>query len=418
MSRRNLVVGLLGAAALAGLIWAAVVAVPMLTGELTASTPPGGRLAATPNVIESNLVWSTGDGTIGSYVTTASVFGNDGFIYALSTAPGVRDMGFGVPVEHAVYRSQDGLEWTHELLAGFGADLYPRDIAFSGPNLYLVGTAPSAVDPSRAVVRVGTSADSGHTWEAVDLEVANQGGDPAVASAGSMITDVAANGIGTVVGVTSGHQFDQFNPSNVALYVGGGPLGFESTDTPFASGHALDRLAATPDMFYAVVRAPGSNLLDLWQSSDGRQWDQLENFPFLDSVLAFGPIGQRLVVAGQMEGQLVVGATLNGLQWDEVDLVDLVAPVVAGNQWVSAAGIGPAGLYLNVQTWFPNNGPDGGVEVAQLVETPDLSNWSSIPTGSISQGFVDQVIVGDDFVFVNSTTGLIQGRVHLIGTRA
>jgi hypothetical protein len=113
----------------------------------------------------------------------------------------------------------------------------------------------------------------------------------------------------------------------------------------------------------------------------------------------------------------VVGATLDGAVWDEVDLADLVPPVIAGNQWISAAGIGPAGLYLNVQTWFPDNGPNGGREVVQLIETADLINWSSIPTGSIAQGFVDQLVVAEDFVFVNAATGLVAGRVHMIGTR-
>lgn len=417
MRKRNLIVGLLGAAALAALIWAVVVALPRLTGELTGTSTSGGRLAATPTVINSNLVWASAPGTVGSWLTTSAVFGNDGFIYALSTAPGVREIQFGVPVAHAVYRSQDGMEWSNELLAGFGDELFPRDIAFSGPNLYLVGTAPSAADPSRVAVRVGNSGDAGRTWASVDLDLVNDVGDAARGSAGSILVDVVANGDGALVGATSGLQFDNINPSNVALYFGSDLLDLQLTATPFADGYSLDRLAATEDTFYALVRPPEASLLELWRSPDGLEWELLDNFPFIDTVSAFGGIGDRTVVAGQIEGQLVVGATLDGAVWDEVDLADLVPPVIAGNQWISAAGIGPAGLYLNVQTWFPDNGPNGGREVVQLIETADLSNWSSIPTGSISQGFVDQVIVGDDFVFVNAATGLVAGRVHLIGTR-
>jgi len=417
LRKRNLTVGLLGAAALAALIWAVVFAVPRLTGELAGTNVPAGRLAATPTVINSNLVWASAPGTVGSWLTTSAVFGNDGFIYALSTAPGVREIQFGVPVAHAVYRSQDGMEWSNELLAGFGDELFPRDIAFSGPNLYLVGTAPSAADPSRVAVRVGNSGDAGRTWASVDLDLVNDVGDAARGSAGSILVDIAANGGGALVGATSGPRFDNINPSNVALYFGADLLDLQLRATPFADGYSLDRLAATEDSFYAMVRPAGANLLELWRSPDGLEWERLDNFPFIDTVSAFGEIRERIAVVGQLEGTLVVGATLDGAVWDEVDLADLVPPVIAGNQWISAAGIGPAGLYLNVQTWFPDNGPNGGREVVQLIETADLINWSSIPTGSIAQGFVDQLVVAEDFVFVNAATGLVAGRVHMIGTR-
>ncbi len=415
MTKRNLIVGLVGVVILAAVIWAAVVAVPRLTGELTGIPSSGERLAAEPNVVDSDLVFASATGTVGSWITTAAVFGSDGFIYALSTAPGVREVPFGVPAPHAVYRSQDGVEWLTELMDDLGDDLFVRDIAFSGANLYVVGTAPSAADPTRAAVRVGDSSDSGQSWVSVDLDP----GDAAQGATGAMLVDVVANRTGALVGATSGMSVDGFS-SSVALYFGKTSQDLELRASPFDDGYAIDRLAATGDAFYAIVRPTGMagvTLLELWRSSDGLQWGRLDNFPFVDTVFAFGEVGDRVVVAGQDGGSLVVGATLDGAVWDEVDLFDLVASAPPGNQWVSAGGIGPAGLYLNVQTWIPNNGPNGGSEVVQFIDTPDLRNWSTTPTGTIAGGFVDQVIVADDFVFVNATTGLVAGRVHLIGTR-
>lgn len=418
MRTRNVVIGLVGAGIVAIVVWVVMVAVPTLTGELADTQDSGGRLPALPTLVASDLVWESGPGTIGSWVTTSAVFGTDGFIYALSTAPGVREIPFGVPIPHAVYRSQDGMTWSHELLADLGEDLFVRDLAQADAALYVVGTAPSAADPRGVAVRVGTSSDAGRTWASVDLPLDKSLVDEVGGVAGLTRVDVAANQVGGLVG-TSNALANDINRSSVELFFGSTLMGIESISIPFAEGYGLERLAASEGEFYAVVRPNGGmvglTLLELWRSANGQDWERLDNFPFMDMVSAFGEIGGRTAVIGQLEGSLVVSASLDGSAWDMVDLSELVPQVGRGGHWISAADIGPAGIYMTVQSFIPMG--DSGREVIQLIESADLTNWSATPTGNLVQGYVDQMVVGDDFVFVNATSGLVDGRVHLIGTR-
>jgi hypothetical protein len=156
--------------------------------------------------------------------------------------------------------------------------------------------------------------------------------------------------------------------------------------------------------------------LELWRSPDGRDWEKLEGFPFLETVAAFGEVGNYRVVVGQLEGRTVVGASTDDLSWDEVDLSELMPTAAGGGQWISAAGIGAAGLYINVQSFISVGGREELHEVSQLIESADLRSWSSTATVNLIQGYVEQVVVGDDFVFVNGISGVPGTRVHLIGT--
>ena len=418
MRTRNLMVGLVGVGIVAVVVWVVMVAVPRLSGELTGEPTGDGRLPALPVVVASDMQWESGPGTLGSWVTTAAVFGSDGFIYALSTAPGLRQIPEGVPIPHAVYRSQDGFAWEVEPLIGLGEDLYARDIAHSGTNLYVVGTAPSAADPDAAVVRVGSSQDGGASWESVDLELEGNPGAPF----GGMHIDVAANPLGMMVSanrVIFGANGAVEN--DLTVFAGSGLDDLLVAPGPFGDGFSLERLEATSSMFYAVVRPnvgfeARSPLLELWRSVDGNEWEKLENFAFLDSVSSFGEVGGRRVVVGQLEGRVVLGASIDDVTWDEMDMSEMLPPVGAGNQWVSASGVGTAGLYFHVQSFLPA-GPDSMHEVSQLIESPDLLSWSSTATVNLLQGFVEQIVVGDDFVFVNGISGVPGARVHLMGTK-
>jgi hypothetical protein len=419
MRTRNVMIGLVGVGIVAVVVWAVMVAVPTLTGDLAAEPSADGRLPALPTTVASDLQWESGAGTVGSWVTTAATFGSDGFIYALSTAPGLRQIPEGVPAPHAIYRSQDGFSWVVEPLTGLGEDLYARDIAHSGSNLYLVGTAPSAANPAAAVVRVGSSQDGGASWASVDLELANDAGGGRVG--GGIQVDVAANPLGMMVSanrIIFGANGDVEN--DLTVFAGSGLDDLPVSPVPFGEGFSLERLEATPSRFYAVVRPnvgieARSPLLELWRSVDGQDWEKLENIPFLDVVSAFGEVGGRRVVVGQLEGRVVLGASIDDVAWDEVDMSEILPTVVEG-QWVSASGVGGAGLYFNVQSFLPT-GPDSMQEVSQLIESPDLLSWSSTAAVTLLNGFVEQIVVGDDFVFVNATSGALGGRVHLIGTR-
>ena len=418
MRTRNLMVGLIGVGIVAVVVWVVMVAVPRLSGELTGELAGDGRLPALPVVVASDMQWESGPGTVGSWVTTAAVFGSDGFIYALSTAPGLRNIPEGVPIPHAVYRSQDGFAWEVEPLTGLGEDLYARDLAHSGSNLYVVGTAPSAANPAAAVVRVGSSQDGGTSWESVDLELAN---DPDGRVAGGMHVDVTANPSGVLVSASrSIFGANQVAKTDLTVFAGTGLDDLKAVTVPFGEGDSVERLEATPDMFYAFVRPSGGFearfvLLELWRSVDGKEWEQLENFAFLDSVSSFGEVGGRRVVVGQLEGRVVLGASIDDMTWDEMDMSEMLPPAGGGNQWVSASSVGAAGLYFHVQSFLPA-GPDSMHEVSQLIESPDLLSWSSTATVNLLQGYVEQIVVGDDFVFVNGISGVPGTRVHLMGT--
>ncbi len=418
MRTRNVMIGLIGVGMVAVVVWVVMVAVPRLTGELGAEPAADGRLPALPLAVASDLEWESGPGTVGSWVTTAATFASDGFIYALSTTPGLRQIPEGVPVPHAIYRSQDGFAWVVEPLTGLGEDLYPRDIAHSGSNLYLVGTAPSAADPAAAVVRAGSSQDGGATWASVDLELVVNPGAPL----GGMHVDVAANPLGMMVSANR----NLFGANGIAgneltVFAGSGLEGLLATPVPFGDGSSLERLEATSSMFYAIVRPSGGferlPLLELWRSVDGNAWEKLENFPFMDVVNAFGEVGGRRVAVGQLEGRVVLGATIDDVTWDEMDMSEMLPPVAEGNQWVSASSVGSAGLYFNVQSFLPTGG-DRMHEVSQLIGSPDLLSWSSTDTVTLLNGYVEQIVVGDDFVFINGISGVPGTRVHVVGTRA
>jgi hypothetical protein len=113
----------------------------------------------------------------------------------------------------------------------------------------------------------------------------------------------------------------------------------------------------------------------------------------------------------------VLGATIDDVTWDEMDMSEMLPPVAGGNQWVSASNVGSAGLYFNVQSFLPAGG-DRMHEVSQLIGSPDLLSWSSTDTVTLLNGYLEQIVVGDDFVFVNGISGVPGTRVHLMGTRS
>jgi hypothetical protein len=118
-----------------------------------------------------NLAWSMEPPTIGGF-TSVAVVDDDGTFYALSTAPGVREMpADGSPPDYSVYRSEDGATWTEQPIAGLGTDLWLRNLAVSGNNLYIVSTAPGVAAPEASAISVGWSGDGGDSWESTVLDL-------------------------------------------------------------------------------------------------------------------------------------------------------------------------------------------------------------------------------------------------------
>jgi hypothetical protein len=121
--------------------------------------------------VEVDLTWSPEDTTIGGF-TSVAVFGSDGAFYALSTSPGMREMPQdGSPPDYSIYRSEDGATWTEQPIDGFGNDLWLRNLAESGGNLYVVSTAPGVADPNGSSIMVGVSEDGGGSWQSTTLDL-------------------------------------------------------------------------------------------------------------------------------------------------------------------------------------------------------------------------------------------------------
>ena len=115
-------------------------------------------------VVASPLDWSVVEATSGlGFVSgPGTVAADDGSVYALSTAPGARDIESPRPPA-TLYRSVDGAEWSPVALPeGF----WPAAVASAGERVYAVGTAPAG---GGVTDRLATSADGGATWETLEV---------------------------------------------------------------------------------------------------------------------------------------------------------------------------------------------------------------------------------------------------------
>ncbi len=119
--------------------------------------------------VDVDLSWSAEPTTIGGFSSVA-VLGSDGAFYALSTSPSVREMPQdGSPPEYSIYRSEDGATWAEQPIDGLGTELWLRNLAEAGGNLYVVSTAPAVADPESTAISVGISEDGGGSWNSTAL---------------------------------------------------------------------------------------------------------------------------------------------------------------------------------------------------------------------------------------------------------
>ncbi len=147
--------------------------------------------AATPVTIgESLLDWESVAGTVGY---TETLFAEDGVLYGLSTAPGAKWTGDGPPPARAVYRSTDGVSWSHHLLSD---ELRATDLAGYGGVLYAVATAPSPGE-----IRIGTSTDGGGTWDVATVATGITEPQLGIEQFTNTSIDIAAGSAGVVAAV-------------------------------------------------------------------------------------------------------------------------------------------------------------------------------------------------------------------------
>ena len=119
--------------------------------------------------VDVDLSWSAEPTTIGGF-SSVTVLGSDGAFYALSTSPSMREMPQdGSPPDYSIYRSEDGATWTEQPIDGLGTELWLRNLAEAGGNLYVVSTAPGVADPDASAISVGISEDGGGSWNSTAL---------------------------------------------------------------------------------------------------------------------------------------------------------------------------------------------------------------------------------------------------------
>ena len=434
--------------------------------------------------VDVDLTWSSEATAIGGFNNVA-VFGTDGFFYALSTSPSLREMPQdGSPPPYSIYRSEDGAEWSETPIEGFGTDLWLRNLTESEGNLYVVSTAPGLTDPEGSSVMVGVSTDGGGAWTSASLDLAvrqptNLGQifgksvqphlaahGPLVIATGSTRFMVDYNGL-VPPGIMTGASFAQRNPTGIEVVnygesecegmlcpadasqpavvwtatwaeLGLDPepdaavetfvsndrgLTFSEAANPFGVEHGVDNLFAVGDGVFAFVRPAAFSavlpqVLGLWRTADGIEWEEAAGFPAMDVVMAFDETGGRLAAIGQLLSTPVIALSDDrGATWRAVDVSSALPTVGLGDsRWITAATIGPLGAFLNIQTWVQNAGVNQqGMQVDQFLASSDLVSWSVTPSTELASGGLYQLLAGADQVLLQGyqRSG---GRVTLLGS--
>lgn len=200
------------------------------------------RMSSTP---DEGLPVAAGDGvrrgTLGltwqrfepsSGLGMASGLTNRGPLYALSTAPGQREVTAQGRMNGVVWRSDDGVEWS--AASTLGNDLFLSDLSVGDKRIYAVGTSPGEALPAGARARltssdlvVGWSDDQGRKWQkaALPIDLA----DARLTRWGSVTSTAVATGPRGVLAVaafTADLDVPALLPAGVTA-----PRGWSTTDT-------------------------------------------------------------------------------------------------------------------------------------------------------------------------------------------
>ncbi len=188
---------------------AAAVAVPIVrkdggAGHKDAEVAPVAD--QTPAVLPTgplNLSWTNGQG--GVMGLDHAFEGDDGVVYALSTAPGVRyqDADEHGSYPKALYRLGDDGTWQATNLDGNRPDAI--DASSAGGLLYAVSTAPG--DSDTQTPRISTSGDGGESWTSEDIPPADPPSDQDVWDQ-SVWMSIESTGSKTLAKVTTGYSVD------------------------------------------------------------------------------------------------------------------------------------------------------------------------------------------------------------------
>lgn len=453
--RRNTRIG--NGVAAAGLSALAVVAVMNVSPAATLDAPD---VAASDGVTSEgttataaslSVEWQAVAETVGQ---GTPVFGADGALYVVSTAPGAT---YEDGTEGVLWTSSDDGETWSRVATPDGVSL--TDVFASDDALYVVGTAPGSADVG--AVSVGVSADGGSSWDGrfLDLRasapadipivgnsqrtlVASAPGRTLVLAQTTFYVDgaafvpedlnldpeflgVATEETGVVVydwsgteRVTVGCESGTDSPDTCPL---GEPdlvweatweeLGISPADLEFdelfvsVDGGAFEPLDFpeqldlvsidwAADAFYGLVDAGGR--MQVWRSIDGTDWQPTGDLPGGYWANAIGAVGDTLVSVIESYGEggptSVVTSTDGGITWLAIPVGDLgMEPTTSFVSWST----GPSGMVIG-------GGPyDGGP--IQLASSSDAMTWEVTTLDDLPQGTsIDGVAVAEDVVFANT----------------
>ncbi len=199
---------------------------------------------------------------------------------------------------------------------------------------------------------------------------------------------------------------------------------FVETSNPFSVDHGVDNLYAVADTVFAVVRpsafsALAPSTLSLWRTTDGIEWTKSEAMPLMDVVMSVGMTDGKLVAIGQLLTTPVIAVSDDdGATWRAVDIIATLPGVGANDsRWITAASVGPAGAFLNIQTWVQNAGVNQqGMQIDLLLASSDLVSWSVTASSELASGGLCQLVAGADEILLQGyeRSG---GMVTLLGSR-
>lgn len=210
----------------------AVVASVVAVDRMSSAPDEGLPLAATDGVRRGSLGLTWRGVEPASGLGMASGFTNRGPLYALSTAPGQRELTPEIRMNGVVWRSDDGVEWS--AASTLGNDLFLSDLAVGDERVYAVGTSPGEALPAGNRARltssnlvVGWSDDQGRKWQKASLPVDLR--DTRATRWGSVSTTAVAagpRGVLAVAAFTADLDVPALLPAGVTA-----PRGWSTTET-------------------------------------------------------------------------------------------------------------------------------------------------------------------------------------------
>jgi hypothetical protein len=336
----------------------------------------------------------------------------------------------GSPPDYSIYRSEDGATWAEQPIDGLGTELWLRNLAEAGGNLYVVSTAPGVADPDATAISVGVSEDGGGSWNSTALALDARQPVNLGQIFGKSVQPHVAAGPAMIVATASTRFFVDYN-----LLVPPGIL----TDSSFAQrtstgievvdysqrGECLGMLCpAGADQPLVVWRATWGELglqpepdaaVETFVSRDGGATFEETANPFSvdQGVDSLHRVGDSVIAVARSSAFSALGPTPLGV-WRTTD----------GIEWTKAEGLPAMDVVMSVGT------TDGKLAViGQLLATPviamsddDGATWRAVDVsatlpsvGANDSQWITAASVGPIGAFLNIQTWVQNAGVNQQG---